>query len=413
VDRYSVVSKGLTVEQIAAAVRQGGGKDIKSSPLVRQVFCTLEASQAAAIDLLPGLSVKKLKKVKSGSIGLTPLNTSGLNMYNIFAPLWAAYSPLLNGKGMTAAVLDTGIRGTHNGLQGKVVDNKNFTCSDSHNDNFGHGTQVAFVIAGQSLEYSGVAPGVSLMNVKVIGDDGEGTEEEVIQGLEYVCSKVTEAAVAGKMKTDPSFPNTVNMSIGMEDDGDYDNPLRIACRVAKDEYGLQVVAAAGNEGPTMTTIVCPACDPSVVAVGGICSDVFEIWEGSSRGPTIEGSIKPDLVAWSTGILSASNESDDEYVSVSGTSFACPILVGLQGILWQLARGTYGESIDFTLQDVVDQGPVYCIKPEGYSLAKDDIYGYGIPAISSIINQLQGGQSFDISSAMMMMMMMQMMGGFLG
>jgi len=80
------------------------------------------------------------------------------------------------------------------------------------------------------------------------------------------------------------IPNVINISLGGEDDGDPDNPVRVACRQASETYGLDVVAAAGNFGPKMTTIMIPGLWPAVIAVGAIETlGEMVIWDQSSRG----------------------------------------------------------------------------------------------------------------------------------
>lgn len=400
--RYSVISKGLTLAEMEAECRKAGAKNLKLLPAMKQVFCELDDGQAAKLSLVRGLKVKPVQRVVTDRAIVPPhpiahptlplplqglAEVSKLNLYDTFAELRQAYSPPLLGTGLTVAVLDSGIRETHESLEGKVVYSANFSESETGSDIFGHGTATAYIIAGQYGERSGVAPGASLMNLKVLNDNGQGTDEMLIEAIDRVCTLITEAQEQGLPLTDPMYPNTINISLGGEDDGDPDNPMRVACRTAVDEYGLQVIAAAGNAGPKHTTILCPACEPKVVAVGGIRTWEFMVWEKSSRGPTVEGEIKPDLICWAESIEAASHEGDDEYVLGTGTSVAAPILTGVDGLLWDLARRVYGEGVRVTYYDWLPYAYAYCVKPEDIQVAKDNAYGHGLPAVGVMVQRL--------------------------
>jgi len=125
-------------------------------------------------------------------------------------------------------------------------------------------------------------------------DVGIGSDESIILGIDDVCDLAEAARKKGLWPTDELYPNIINLSLGGEDDGDEDNPVRLACRQASIDYGLDVVAAAGNSGPKMTTVMLPACDPEVIAVGAVeTNDELVIWDKSSRGPTLQGETKPE------------------------------------------------------------------------------------------------------------------------
>jgi serine protease AprX len=207
----------------------------------------------------------------------------------------------------------------------------------------------------------------------------------------------------------------INLSLGGPDDGDPDNPVRVACRQAALDYGIDVVAAAGNSGPKMTTVMLPACDPEVVAAGAIETREFKIWEKSSRGPTLEGLTKPDFVFWGTGIEVASHKADAQYDTKSGTSFAAPMLSGLTGLLWESGRRAYGEGWLFRWKPFLEFAPYYCTKPEDAPVKKGNTYGYGLPAMPTMIGQMAGVTTpmEQTMEAFPIVMMMGMMGVVLG
>ena len=161
--RYAVISKGLTLEQIEAEAKKIGAIDVRKTKLISQVFCELDAAQATKLNAVPGLAVKLIKEYKTDQVmtELPPVET----ISDVFYLLRSYFTPPLTGTGLTVAVLDSGVRKTHQSLRNKVVYEVNFTDSPSPDDVFGHGTQVAFVVAGgmHALgEKSGVSPGLRL-----------------------------------------------------------------------------------------------------------------------------------------------------------------------------------------------------------------------------------------------------------
>src|SRR4029077_6002912 len=112
--------------------------------------------------------------------------------------------------------------------------------------------------------------------------------------------------------------------------------LRVAVE-AQEAAGIQMVVAAGNEGPGCSTVSDP---PSFYAAsytaGALNTGTDTIAGFSSRGPVIrDGSnrIKPDICAPGTGTRSASNAGDASYTTASGTSMATPHIAGAMGLLW--------------------------------------------------------------------------------
>src|SRR5205085_6110712 len=99
--------------------------------------------------------------------------------------------PALTGKGVTVAVIDSGIDTRHNALKRRVLFAKDFTGGDG-SDRYGHGTHVAAIIAGQggktaeTRAYRGIAPGAYLANLRVLGDDGSGDASDVIEAVDWV-----------------------------------------------------------------------------------------------------------------------------------------------------------------------------------------------------------------------------------
>ena len=171
--RYSVISKGITVSQLEAELAKAGARNIRRTRLLEQVFCELDEAQAEQLSRVSGLKIKPVKEYRTDQVitEAPPVET----ISDVFYLIRSYFSPPLTGTGLTVAVLDTGIRKTHQSLKGKVVYEANFTDSPSPDDVFGHGTQVAFAAAGglHALgEKAGVSPGAAIFNIKVVDDGG-------------------------------------------------------------------------------------------------------------------------------------------------------------------------------------------------------------------------------------------------
>ncbi len=293
--------------------------------------------------------------------------------------------PPLSGLGMNVAVIDTGIRETHQDVNGRVVYSTNYT-SDAMEDGFDHGTGVTSIILA-------VAPECNILNLKVLDSEGNGTTEEVIEAIDD-CIDLWD--------TNPEIaPVLINLSIGAVDTGNPNDPLRVACRAAL-ENRIWLSAAAGNSGPEPGSITSPASEKYVFATGSIDPDTFTISSFSSRGPTLEGLTKPDAVFFGENIQMASSRSDTATVGKSGTSFSTPFSTGiavlyLQGsavyggltpitgpveveFVEEVPAGVYPEyEVQISLMDLIDTylGGI-CVKPQSAPSGKDDEYGFGLP-----------------------------------
>jgi serine protease AprX len=210
--RYSIFSKGLPPDRLETEVKKAGGTNISKTVRLGQIFCELAEDQAKALAKVPGLSVKPVKEFKTNQVmtALAPVET----IADVFYLLRSYFNPPLTGSGLTVAVLDSGIRKSHQSLRNKIIYEANYSGSSTAEDVFGHGTQVAFLVAGgmhSAGEKAGVSPGASLMNIKVIGDDGVGTDEGIILGIDKVCDLAEAARRQGLLPTDEMYPNVIKM----------------------------------------------------------------------------------------------------------------------------------------------------------------------------------------------------------
>lgn len=267
----------------------------------------------------------------------------------------------VTGRGIVVAVLDTGIY-NHPDLYGRIVGFKDFIKQKTkpYDDN-GHGTHVAGDIGadgGQSgNRYRAPAPGAGLVGVKVLDKDGAGRLSTVIEGIQWCIDNKKTLGI-----------RVLCLSLGTTATESYtDDP---ACQAVEKAWtnGLVVCAAAGNEGPQPKTIASPGIDPMVITVGAV-DDMDTITPGdnqvawfSSRGPTVDGLIKPDVLAPGVNIISLRSPGstlDREnkesgigswYISLSGTSMATPVCAGVAAQLLQLDGSLTPEQVKKRLME---------------------------------------------------------------
>ncbi|WP_338782828.1 S8 family peptidase [Streptomyces sp. DG1A-41] len=215
-------------------------------------------------------------------------------------PLNSSYTyPDKAGEGVTAYVIDTGVRITHGDFGGRAsygydaVDNDN-TAQDGH----GHGTHVAGTVAGGAY---GVAKKAKVVGVRVLNNSGQGTTAQVVAGIDWVARNAVKPAVA-------------NMSLGGPADTAIDTAVRNAIT-----SGVTFVVAAGNESTNASTRS-PARVTEAVTVGATTSSDARA-SYSNYGSVL------DLFAPGSSITSAWSTSDSATNTISGTSMASPHVAG--------------------------------------------------------------------------------------
>jgi serine protease AprX len=259
------------------------------------------------------------------------------------------------GRGVGVAVVDTGIAGDlpdfmTNGQSRVIASAVTNPCAKNANDQVGHGTHVAGLIAGNSLNYPaykklagrymGVAPRANLISVKVSDDDGDTTVLDVINGLQFVVDHKDDLGI-----------RVVNLSLSSSVAESYKtDPLNAAVEAAW-FAGIVVVAASGNDGSNAGAVsYAPGNDPYVITVGALDDrgsrtlddDVLAPW--SSRGVTQDGVQKPEVLAPGTRLVSSlAPRSDFEklcrrcvvgknYFRLSGTSMSSAVVSGAAALV---------------------------------------------------------------------------------
>lgn len=231
------------------------------------------------------------------------------------------------GRGMKIAILDTGIDPHHPDVAGRIAATATFVGSAYYDDN-GHGTHVASTAAGNGAAsgglYVGVAPEADLYIAKVLAADGSGMMSDVMAGIEWAVNQ--GAHVAG-------------LSLGSNGPCDGTDALSVTCDAAV-ERGVVLCVAAGNSGPARSSVGSPGCARQVITVGA-SDDSDQVASFSSRGPTSDGRVKPDLCFPGVDIVAARAAGtamgqvvDEHYTSASGTSMATPHAVGAAALLLQ-------------------------------------------------------------------------------
>lgn len=256
--------------------------------------------------------------------------------------LQQVYSRGITGKGITAAVLDTGIYPHEDFLvpQNRICCFRDFVKGkqNCYDDN-GHGTHVSGIIASAGTladgSQVGVAPEASIAALKVLDQNGSGKMDTMIRAIDWLLLHYKMYGI-----------RIVNISVGM--------PVKNGRNPQKDllvqkveqlwNAGMVVVVAAGNEGPGRYTITSPGVSKKVITVGA-----QEMGQEDSRGRNgqwtgnrqkgysgcgpVPGTCvcKPDVVAPASGVISCDHVGR-AYKKRSGTSMATPVVTGMIALL---------------------------------------------------------------------------------
>ncbi|WP_199923950.1 S8 family peptidase [Streptomyces scabiei] len=336
-----IVGYAGTAADARADVREAGDTEVRR---------TLKTLNADAV-LTPGDDAAALWKAVTDTDGTTATGVAHIwldgvrkvsldkSVAQIGAP--KAWKAGFDGKGVTIAVLDTGVDATHPDLKDQVIADKNFSTSPDTTDKFGHGTHVASIAAGTGARskgrYKGVAPGAKLLNGKVLSDEGYGDDSGIIAGMEWAAEQGADV---------------VNLSLGGGDTPEVD-PMEAEINKLSAEKGILFAVAAGNEGDWgERTVGSPGSAAAALTVGAV-DDKDKLASFSSRGPGMDGQIKPDVTAPGVAVTAAAapgsvierevGQKPEGYLTISGTSMATPHVAGAAALLKQQhPKWTYAE-----------------------------------------------------------------------
>ncbi|KAL2169109.1 hypothetical protein VTG60DRAFT_6436 [Thermothelomyces hinnuleus] len=231
------------------------------------------------------------------------------------------------GEGITAYVVDTGIRVTHEEFEGRATFAANFI-DDVDTDEQGHGSHVAGTIGGKTF---GVAKKVNLVAVKVLGADGSGSNSGVIAGMQFVASNATAMGLKGRA--------VMNMSLG--------GPASRAVNSAINQVeaaGVVPVVAAGNESQD-TANTSPGSAEAAITVGAIDQTNDRMASFSNFGQLV------DIFAPGVNVQSVGIRSDSSTNTLSGTSMASPHVAGLAAYIMSLENITGVQAVSDRLKEL--------------------------------------------------------------
>lgn len=338
------------------------------------------------------LSVKSIKNIAQESgIAKIYLDREVRALLNHAVPSVKAdlvWEKEYTGRGVTIAIVDTGVYPHPDFLrpESRIIAFKDFVNNktEAYDDN-GHGTHCAGAALGNGFasdgQYRGPAFNASLAGVKALNKYGAESASTIIKGLEWCL-----------LNRELYNIRIVSLSLGYKASDSYrEDPV---CQAVGKlvEAGIAVFVAAGNDGPEGQTINSPGIHPAVITVGAsddkntgnIADD--EVAEFSSRGPTVDGLTKPDLLAPGPSIISAKakksllakTSGDDTnlewYMNLSGTSMATPLCAGVGAQILE----AYPELTPQQLKDKLSAGAIKI------SIADANTQGSGlVNAIASV------------------------------
>ena len=301
--QYKTVPSNVSKDRI----RMSGGAVSRDLALVRSVTATVPLS--------------KLRQLSDDDAVayISPDRAVRSHLNNVVPAVLANYAwgLGLDGTGIGVAVIDSGIyevKDLHSSGPSRIAYSADFVGGGT-DDQYGHGTHVAGIIGGNGAYSScpnctvlirGLAPNVTLINLRVLDNNGQGSDSTVIAAI--------QAAVQLK---DVYNIRVMNLSVGRPVFESYtQDPLCQAVEAAW-QAGIVVVVSAGNDGRDNSlgtngygTIEAPGNDPYVITVGAMNTkgtpdrgdDVMTSY--SAKGPTvIDHIVKPDLVAPGNRVIS--------------------------------------------------------------------------------------------------------------
>ena len=312
----------ITFEEGEGILLDYGIKIKKHLPLANACLCLLDEISAgfkslAADDNIEFIEDDYLARIQVLASTTETLKIASQNIpwgvRKIEAPdVWKR----CQGEGIKEGIIDTGIDLTHPDLKGNIKETYSVVDGASADDDNGHGTHVAGIIAAldNDIGVVGVAPKAEIYSVKAFDKMGRGSVSDIIDALQW--------CVENKV-------HVINMSFGI---GTNSRALKRAIGAAH-RHNIIMVAAAGNSGGS-DSVLYPAKYQGVIAVAASDSK-DQAAEFSSRGPEV------NIIA--PGVDVSSTYINEEYKNLSGTSMACPHVVGACALLMSIS-GTKAESV---------------------------------------------------------------------
>ncbi len=377
------------VDLVVDLDRTPGGRDVAGleglgmevSYVSRHVDAVLGSAPAGALTALRSLP------------GVVMLEAQGVGV-----PLLASAGPTVripythnelgfDGSGVTVAVLDSGVSGSHQSLDDldddPLTDDPKlvaffdaFANSTSvAYDSGQHGTWVAGIAVGTGQpggENVGAAPGASLVGVR-IGSPGGFPEDTALRGIEWVIDN-----------KDVYNISVMVCSWGIVLGGPNDHNGNSAVSRAADravEAGINVVVAAGNSALS-ATVTAPGDARRVVTVGSVNDDHL-LSPFSSEGPTTDGRMKPDVCAPGEDITAPNSRNDNGWYTGDGTSAAAPLVGGIIADMLQANPDLTPAQVKQILHETSAHNTARSIK---YFFTPNNGYGWGVVHASGAVSR---------------------------
>ncbi|HEU0300772.1 MAG TPA: S8 family peptidase [Longimicrobium sp.] len=309
-DEAPLAERTARIEKVAQGVRARPERVFTS--VLQGFSARMTPAQAGALSHRPEVAyVERDAEVRLFTTQANPISWGIDRIDDNNLPLDQSYTYTSTGAGVTAYILDTGIKLTHLDYVGRAgyipnASNGDFV-GDGHGsaaDCQGHGSHVAGTVGGT---YSGVAKGVTLLAGRVVNCSGGGNASMVIAGMDWV-------------RLNGLKPGVVNMSLGY---GNVQSVRDAATNLVN--AGFTVVVAAGNGNfvgnPINACTEAPAGAPAVITVGATTSTDAES-SFSNYGTCV------DILAPGSAIYSSDYLVDNQVVTKSGTSMASPHVAGV-------------------------------------------------------------------------------------
>jgi len=252
-----------------------------------------------------------------------------LNNVRHLTGAYSAYSQNLYGSGIGIAILDSGIyphpdfikNGSRIAAFHDFVNHRQTPYDDN-----GHGTHIAGIVAGSGYlsggKYMGMAPKAHLIILKILDHKGNGAVETVCRAIEWTIRNRSRLHI-----------HIVNVSIGAKaKDQTFESRMLVDAAEYAWNQGLIVVAAAGNNGPSLGSVTSPGTSKKIITVGAApeispTNQSNEDCLFSGRGPTSTCICKPEILAPGFRICSCGHLPSHPYTIRSGTSMASPVVSG--------------------------------------------------------------------------------------
>ena len=293
------------------------------------------------------------------------------------------------GKGIRIAVLDAGfpLVDRHAAFQhlrdnGRILKTYNFPKKQENVYGWNsHGTMTLSCIAGKDVINKcdiGLATEAEFLLARTeVGPEPKKEEVWWVMGLEWA---------------DKNGAQIVSSSLGYGDinheisELDGSSPISQAANAAVAK-GILICNSMGNEGTKASwrTLILPADAEHVLTVGGIDPNTQLHQDFSSYGPTADGRLKPNVVAYASECRAANPNGEKKYSNVAGTSFSCPLVAGFAACAWQGHPEYTALQLKAEIEKSGDVHPYY-----------DYAIGYGVPQAGHFTgNQVKAEKLFDI------------------